>query len=1008
MHLAFLAFFQVSFYSSSLYTAQILHYHALMKNCKTTIFCFFLCILAIIAGCSLLPEETRYSESNKFSGLGKLLAERLISPASRVEIAADGFSLSIASNSVNQPVRLQIIKYPPYLEKFPWEDSFKPVSSLYQVTLSPEYGVLRWPASLTFTLSEPVTGDERILIARRNAAAEWHFLEPALISDRKVEIAAYEFSDWVPVKDKTDKTGDAVSIQISPTLLIARPEAFDPDFFSAELQFINASQQTESSRTLIISGDETFELDCSHPETGAKSSFRADQQNQLRINLFDSRFIMLTEAGNIATHSTNISLKKPVSGKLPTFLHFRAEMAFPSGIRYAATQNLRIEAESAQPTDTTTETETETATETQTETVTETQTETATETQTQTGTEFTITGALPAAGATNVAVSQSAEFYFSNPVNTGTLAFSFSPEPPAGLSTAWSDNDRTLTISPTDRLDYGQPYQITVFSQTSDIFGNQLPQNYVTSFTTLAATRPVVTSTVPVAGSLDVNPGQLLEINFSKAMQQTSVNNAITLTPAAAGSMSFSWYNNDQTLRISFSQPLAYATSYQLKIETTARDTEDQSLETAYLLSFLTISRPVVVTASSLPAPDSSNVPITTNITVPFSKTMNQTSAQTAFNLQKISDSSTVSGTFSWSDNSMIFDPDADLAFYENYLVSIAATAKDANEITLESEVTWVFKTEADEGRVWQAEPVQPGTVFSARKDHVMISFNNRLWVIGGQGETFMNDVWSSADGVSWRQDVTDGNTTYFAPRAGHACVVFDNKLWLTGGYSESVTDYTLFDDVWVSSDGISWELVTASADYYSRAWHSMAVFDNKLWVIAGETMNMEGTPVLLDECWSSSDGISWTLRSNIASFFPRKQARSAVLNGKLWIFGGYGTAGSLNDVWSTTNGDLWNYEAEHAAFPARCGFGLTSFNGRLWLAGGATHPGVFDAELYNDVWVSNNGLNWIEVVVNSPTGSDEQFSARAWHDLASTADKLYLSGGENRLQSFNEVWSTQ
>jgi hypothetical protein len=58
--------------------------------------------------------------------------------------------------------------------------------------------------------------------------------------------------------------------------------------------------------------------------------------------------------------------------------------------------------------------------------------------------------------------------------------------------------------------------------------------------------------------------------------------------------------------------------------------------------------------------------------------------------------------------------------------------------------------------------------------------------------------------------------------RDSHALTVFQNKLWLMGGLNAN--DYILspnnveywkaphFSDVWVSADGISWDLVTENA----------------------------------------------------------------------------------------------------------------------------------------------------------------------------------------------------
>ncbi len=627
--------------------------------------------------------------------------------------------------------------------------------------------------------------------------------------------------------------------------------------------------------------------------------------------------------------------------------------------------------------------------------------------------EFSITSAQPADGSTGLPVTQSVEIIFSNPVNTGSIVYSYLPAPTGGISQTWSNGNRTLTLTPVNRLAHSQTYQVTINTGTRDVYGSNLQNAYTTGFTTRPAVNPVVSSTVPAAGSINVMPDQPIRLTFSKAMQRPATQSAITLNPAAAGSMAFNWSENDTILAVSFSQALANGVSYQLKVASSAADTEELKLAGDYLLSFSTTARPAVLITKSSPASGSVGVVISSPVKVEFSKSMNTGSAQSAFKLIKIADQSEVAGNFSWNGNIMSFTPLANLAFYSSYLVSVAASAADTTGTTLETKAEWQFKTAADEGRVWRLDQADSAaSSFSQRRDHVVVSFNNRLWVIGGHGDDFLNDVWSSADGSSWTKEVNDGAAGMFARRAGHACAVFNNRLWLSGGYVETETDYTVFDDVWSSADGRNWVQETASAEYYSRAWHKMVAYDNKLWIIGGETVDGDGNPVLLDECWSSGNGVTWQLKSKVVSFFARKQMQCAAFNGKMWVFGGYGKSSSgtvvpLNDIWSTTNGDTWTLEKSNGGFAGRCSFGMTQFNGRIWMAGGATKPEVFDAGFYNDVWASNDGLNWVEILPGS-AGSAEQFSPRSGHELGAVGGRLFIGGGGNRTQNFREVWSTQ
>ena len=86
--------------------------------------------------------------------------------------------------------------------------------------------------------------------------------------------------------------------------------------------------------------------------------------------------------------------------------------------------------------------------------------------------------------------------------------------------------------------------------------------------------------------------------------------------------------------------------------------------------------------------PTGSEVSVGTNITVTFSEAMNTTSVESAFSV-----SPSVSGSFGWNGNEMIFTPDADIDYEMTYTITIATTAKDLAENNLTKEYSWQFTT---------------------------------------------------------------------------------------------------------------------------------------------------------------------------------------------------------------------------------------------------------------------------------------------------------------------------
>jgi hypothetical protein len=128
--------------------------------------------------------------------------------------------------------------------------------------------------------------------------------------------------------------------------------------------------------------------------------------------------------------------------------------------------------------------------------------------------------------------------------------------------------------------------------------------------------------------------------------------------------------------------------------------------------------------------------------------------------------------------------------------------------------------------------------------------------------------------------------------------MVFRSKIWMVAGRSN--TD-TFYDDVWSSSDGISWTASTVNAEFGKRCRNTLLSFDEKMWLIGGDALSG-----LKNEVWNSSDGGTWTEVTNSANFSARSSHASAVFNNKMWVSGGYNGTNYLSDVWNSTDGSTW------------------------------------------------------------------------------------------------------
>lgn len=255
---------------------------------------------------------------------------------------------------------------------------------------------------------------------------------------------------------------------------------------------------------------------------------------------------------------------------------------------------------------------------------------------------------------------------------------------------------------------------------------------------------------------------------------------------------------------------------------------------------------------------------------------------------------------------------------------------------------------------------VVPSTIFPPRSGHAVVVFHDQLWVIGGWEDipaaggtdVRLNDIWSSADGVAWtKHEPTNG--TVFSRRVGHDVVVFQDKLWVIAGNLQTETDS---NEVWSSADGDTWTQVNQVNPFTARRSQRVVVFNGEMWMIGGATQTAVGADAGTADVWHSADGASWTFES--VSFPRRARHALEVFNGRMYMIGGLSTEDYLqntnyNDVWSSADGVLWQQESPVTPFPARWGPVLIHHGSELWLVGG------YGLSPLNDVWRSSDAKNW-------------------------------------------------
>jgi hypothetical protein len=156
--------------------------------------------------------------------------------------------------------------------------------------------------------------------------------------------------------------------------------------------------------------------------------------------------------------------------------------------------------------------------------------------------------------------------------------------------------------------------------------------------------------------------------------------------------------------------------------------------------------------------------------------------------------------------------------------------------------------------------------------------------------ERFYDDVWSSADGLTWeKMDVQRPAWPNRGMIGGS--VVFKERMWILGGgtYDTPQTpERKFYNDVRSSVDGIHWKCHLQSAPWHPRQYHEVAVFDNMMWVLEGWN---EGNR---NDVWYSADGIEWHELPG-TPWPPRHAASVFVHDDALWLVAGNNMT---SDVW--------------------------------------------------------------------------------------------------------------
>ena len=214
-----------------------------------------------------------------------------------------------------------------------------------------------------------------------------------------------------------------------------------------------------------------------------------------------------------------------------------------------------------------------------------------------------VISAVPANGATGVAINHALSATFSEAMNLATInSASFTVTGPGGVAVAGAVTyiaaGSVATFTPAAPLAYSTTYTATVTTAATNLAGNALAANFVWTFTTRAApdtTPPIVISTIPASAATGVARNQVLSAAFSKAMNcatLTSPATTFTVTGPSAAVVAGTVNCTGSVATFTPAALLATNTLFTARVTTGAADLAGNALANDYVWSFITAPAP--------------------------------------------------------------------------------------------------------------------------------------------------------------------------------------------------------------------------------------------------------------------------------------------------------------------------------------------------------------------------------------------------------------------------------
>ena len=169
---------------------------------------------------------------------------------------------------------------------------------------------------------------------------------------------------------------------------------------------------------------------------------------------------------------------------------------------------------------------------------------------------------------------------------------------------------------------------------------------------------------------------------------------------------------------------------------------------------------------------------------------------------------------------------------------------------------------------------------------------------------------------------------------------------------------------------------------------------------------------------------LQFTRVEKSADWQHRLDHAAVVFDNKLWVMGGY-NPGEIRkdtyyeDVWSTEDGVQWELVNDNAPWLGRRGHALVTFDDgsgeAIYLAGGYSVDEATGYRQYcNDVWRSYDGNTWVQIKERTYAELDslDTWFPRSDHAMVAAnhggQDYIYIIGGRTQLEDHNGTYAQE